>query len=59
MSGLEAEKLQERIRGMTEEQQRVVASTLPDEILWEAVYGRFSYLREKVMGARLPVDGRG
>lgn len=44
MSGLETERLQERIRGMTTEQQKTVAQALPDEILWEAVYGRFLYL---------------
>lgn len=59
MSGLEAERLQERIRGMTEEQLRVVAGTLPDEILWEAVHGRFLYLRERVEGIHQLMDGRG
>lgn len=56
MSGLETERLQEQIRGMTADQQRVVAQALPDEILWETVYGRFLYLREK--GNRNPsADG--
>lgn len=59
MSGLEAERLQERIRGMTTDQQKVVAAALPDEILWEAVYGRFLYLQEKVTGVRLLIGGRG
>lgn len=53
MSGLETERLQERVRGMTADQQRVVAQALPDEILWETVYGRFLYLQERVTGIHL------
>lgn len=45
MGGLEIERLQEHVHGMTEDQQRVIAESLPDSILWEAVYGRFLYLR--------------
>lgn len=48
MSGFEIETLQERVHGMTEDQQRTVAEALPDEILWEAVYGRFLYLQGRV-----------
>lgn len=47
MSGLEIERMQERVHGMTEDQQRLVAESLPDKILWEAVYGRFLYLRSR------------
>ena len=53
MSGLETERLQERIRGMTADQQRMVAQALPDEILWEALHGRFLYLQERVTGIHL------
>lgn len=49
MSGLETERIQERVRGMTAEQQRAVAEALPDELLWEAVYGRFIYLQGRNM----------
>lgn len=41
MSGLEAEKIQERVHGMTEEQQIVVAQSLPDEILWSVLYEKY------------------
>lgn len=47
MGGLEIERLQERVHGMTEDQQRVIAESLPDSILWEAVYGRFLFLRSR------------
>lgn len=45
MSGLEVERIQERVQGMTQDQQRAIVEVLPDQILWEAVYGRFLYLR--------------
>lgn len=45
MGGLEIERLQEHVHGMTEDQQRVIAESLPDNILWEAIYRRFLYLR--------------
>lgn len=45
MSGFEIERIQERIQGMTEDQQKIVAASLPDQVLFDAVYGRFLYLR--------------
>lgn len=59
MSGLETERLQERVQGMTADQQRVVAQALPDEILWETVYGRFLYLQERVTGIHLLMNSGG
>ena len=49
MSGLEVERLQERVQGMTVEQQRVTAASLPDKILWEAVYERFLRPKSRVV----------
>lgn len=45
MSGFEIERIQERIHGMTEDQQKIVAASLSDQVLFDAVYGRFLYLR--------------
>lgn len=59
MSGLETERLQERIRGMTEDQQRIIVQALPDKILWEALYGRFLYLQERVTGIHPLMDSGG
>lgn len=48
MSGLEVERIQERVNGMTEDQQRVIAAALSDEILWETIYERYSYLHSRM-----------
>lgn len=47
MSGFEIERIQERISGMTPDQQKVVAESLPDDVLWGAVYERFLHLRNR------------
>lgn len=57
MSGLETERLQERVKGMTTDQQKVIAGALPDEILWEAIYGRFLYLQGAVSDVSRAVKG--
>lgn len=41
MSGFEVERIQERIQGMTEDQQKIVAESLPDAILWGVLYGKY------------------
>ena len=56
MSGLEVERIQERVNGMTEDQQRVIAAALPDEILWEAIYGRYSYLHSRMSAISQAID---
>lgn len=47
MSGFEIERIQERISGMTHDQQMIVAESLPDDVLWGAVYERFLNLRNR------------
>ena len=49
MGGLEIERIQERVHGMTEDQQKIVAASLPDRVLFDAVYGRFLYLRSQAV----------
>lgn len=42
MCGFEKEELQTRARGMTPEEQTVVAGVLKDEILWKELHKRFT-----------------
>lgn len=42
MSGFEKEELQTRAKGMTLEEQAVVAGSLKDEVLWKELHQRFS-----------------
>lgn len=42
MSGFEKEELQIRTRGMTLEEQAVVAGSLKDEVLWNELHQRFT-----------------
>lgn len=57
MSVLEIERLQERIQGMTEDQQRVVAESLPDEILWGVLYGKYLKMQVDMEAISQAVNG--
>ncbi len=50
MSGFEKEELQLRIKGMTLEEQKLVAETLPDEVIFEEMTRRYINMREMVRG---------
>lgn len=49
MSGFEKEELQTRMQGMTLEEQKLVAETLPDEIVFRELTRRYINMREMVM----------
>ena len=60
MSGLEKEELQTRVKAMTEEEMKIVAKLLPDDILWEELHRRYALrsntiatIRETVKRAKL------
>jgi len=57
LSGFEIEKLQEMIQGMTEDQQRVIAETLPDEILWGVLYGKYLKMQGDMVAISQAVKG--
>lgn len=57
MSGFEKEELQTRAKGMTLEEQRVVAGTLPDNVLMEELCIRYTDLREKVDSISRAIGG--
>lgn len=42
MSGLEKEEVLHRTKGMSDEEQRLTARLLPDELLWEELQRRYS-----------------
>ena len=48
MSDLEKEELISRVKGMSEEEQRVVAMNIPCDLLFEALYKRYLLLNAKV-----------
>ena len=48
MSDLEKEELISRVKGMSEEEQRVVAMNIPSDLLFEALYKRYLLLNAKV-----------
>lgn len=47
MSDLEKEELISRVKGMSEEEQRVVAMNIPCYLLFEALYKRYLLLNAK------------
>lgn len=57
MSGLEAEKIQEWVHGMTGDQQIVVAQALPDEILWSVLYGKYREMQGGMEAVSKAVKG--
>ena len=48
MSDLEKEELIRRVKGMSEEEQRVVAMNIPCDLLFEALHKRYLLLNAKV-----------
>ena len=48
MSDLEKEELISRVKGMSEEEQRVVAMNIPCDLLFEALHKRYLLLNAKV-----------
>ena len=48
MSDLEKEELISRVKGMSEEEQRVVAMNIPCNLLFEALYMKYLLLNAKV-----------
>ncbi|EOS75701.1 hypothetical protein C819_02263 [Lachnospiraceae bacterium 10-1] len=50
MSGFEKEELQLRMQGMALEEQKLVAETLPDEVIFEEMTRRYINMREMVRG---------
>ena len=48
MSDLEKEELISRVKGMSEEEQRVIAMNIPCDLLFEALYKRYLLLNAKV-----------
>ncbi|MCX4350347.1 MAG: hypothetical protein OSJ60_01805 [Lachnospiraceae bacterium] len=50
MSGFEKEELQLRMQGMVLEEQKLVAETLPDEVIFEEMTRRYINMREMVRG---------
>lgn len=48
MSGFEKEELQLRIKGMTLEEQKLVAETLLDEVIFREMTRRYINMREMV-----------
>lgn len=48
MSDLEKEELISRVKGMSEEEQRVVAMNIPCDLLFEELYKRYLLLNAKV-----------
>ena len=48
MSDLEKEELISRVKGMSEEEQSVVAMNIPCDLLFEALYKRYLLLNAKV-----------
>ncbi len=50
MSGFEKEELQLRMQGMALEEQKLVAETLPDEVIFEEMTRRYINVREMVRG---------
>lgn len=46
MSGLEKQELVIRVQGMTEEEKRLIAKTLPDEIILTELCVRFGNMKQ-------------
>lgn len=58
MSGFEKEELQLRIKGMTLEEQKLVAETLPDEVIFREMIRKYINMYEMVQGiGSVFVDG--
>lgn len=48
MGGIEKDELAERTQGMTLEEMCIVAGFLPDDVLWQELYQRYSVRSAKV-----------
>lgn len=58
LSGFEKEELQLRIKGMTLEEQKLVAETLPDEVIFREMIRKYINMYEMVQGiGSVFVDG--
>ncbi len=58
MSGFEKEELQLRIKGMTLEEQKLVAEALPGEVIFEEMIRKYINMHEMVQGiGSVIVDG--
>lgn len=55
MSGFEIEELTARIKGMTLEEQIVVAGSLYDNVLWGELQGRFASMSAQLNNIRKEV----
>lgn len=48
MSGIEVKEIEERISAMSMEEQKVIARSLPDCILWEELYRKYSVAQARM-----------
>lgn len=55
MSGFEIEELTARIKGMTLDEQIVVAGSLQDDVLWGELQGRFTAMSAQLNNIRKEV----
>ncbi len=61
MNGFEKEKLQDRVQGMTMEEQILAAKALPYEVLWGELHRRFVDMYETIndISQRIQREGSG
>lgn len=55
MSGIEKEELATRIKGMTVDEQVIVAGNLPSDILWDELRGRYTIMLTQTENVRRDV----
>lgn len=56
MSGIEKEELAARIKGMTPEEQTIVAGNLPSDILWDELHRRYTKKSVQIRNVRRDVE---